>query len=85
MRVLITFLLGVLSASCLCASLYFLKFWTKTSDRLFLAFSIFFGAEAISRCVVAFLEKPGEGVPALYLLRFVTASLIVLSIWRKNL
>ena len=85
MRILITFLLGAISAASLCACLYFLKFWTKTRDRLFLAFSVFFGAEAISRCVIAFLEKPGEGVPALYVLRFVTASLIVLSIWRKNL
>ena len=85
MQLQITFLLGALSAACLCASLFFLKFWVKTKDRLFLAFCVFFGGEAITRCVVAFLEKPSEGVPALYVLRFVTASLIVLSIWRRNL
>lgn len=78
------FLLGVISALSLTAALYFLKFWRRTADGLFLAFSIAFFVEAANRVAVVFLKNPSEGSPSIYLIRLGAFLMILGAIVRKN-
>jgi hypothetical protein len=78
------FLLGVISALSFTAALYFLKFWKRTGDGLFLAFSIAFLIEAANRIAVIFLKNPSEGSPSIYLIRLGAFLIILGAILRKN-
>lgn len=78
------FLLGTISTLSFTAALYFLKFWRRTRDGLFLAFSIAFFIEAGNRVAVIFLKNPSEGSPAIYLIRLGAFLIILGAILRKN-
>jgi hypothetical protein len=78
------FLLGVISALSFTAALYFLKFWKRTGDGLFLAFSIAFFIEAANRIAVIFLKNPSEGSPSIYLIRLGAFLIFLGAILRKN-
>ena len=58
------FLLGVIVTCSLTAGVFFLKFWRRTSDSLFLAFAVAFlivGVNRISTLMVAARTKPVRG------------------------
>ena len=74
------FLLGVIATSTLVAAAFFLRFWRRTRDPLFLAFGIAFLIEALNRCAVLFVEKPFEGSPGIYIIRLVSYLLIQSSV-----
>jgi uncharacterized membrane protein HdeD (DUF308 family) len=78
------FLLGVIATSSLIAGVFFLKFWKKTRDSLFLAFGLAFVVEGLNRCAVLLLNKPNEGSPYIYLVRLLAFLLILAAILRKN-
>jgi uncharacterized membrane protein HdeD (DUF308 family) len=78
------FLLGVIATSSLTAGVFFLKFWKKTRDSLFLAFGLAFVVEGLNRCAVLLLNKPNEGSPYIYLVRLLAFLLILAAILRKN-
>ena len=78
------FLLGIIVASSVMSGVFFLKFWKRTRDFLFLAFAIAFIIEGISRTSVLFLAKPNEGSPWIYLVRLLTSLLILIAILKKN-
>jgi uncharacterized membrane protein HdeD (DUF308 family) len=78
------FLLGVIATLSLTAGIFFLKFWRKTRDSLFLAFSLAFIIEGLNRCAFLFLEKPNEGSPYIYCVRLLAFLLILSAILRKN-
>lgn len=78
------FLLGVVACTSLVASVFFLKFWRQSRDFLFLAFSIAFFIEAINRTSILFLDKPNEGSPIIYWVRFLAFFIIVIAILIKN-
>ena len=78
------FLLGVIATSSLTAGLFFLKFWKKTRDSLFLAFGLAFFVEGLNRCAVLFLAKPNEGSPYIYIVRLLAFLLILAAILHKN-
>jgi uncharacterized membrane protein HdeD (DUF308 family) len=78
------FLLGVIATSSLIAGLFFLKFWKKTRDSLFLAFGLAFFIEGLNRCAVLFLAKPNEGSPYIYIVRLLAFLLILAAILHKN-
>jgi hypothetical protein len=78
------FLLGVIVTSSLTAATFFLKFWRRTHDGLFLAFAIAFYVEGLNRIGILFLERPNEGSPAIYLVRLLAFLLIAAAIVRKN-
>jgi hypothetical protein len=78
------FLLGAISTLSFTAALYFLKFWRRTRDGLFLAFSIAFFIEAGNRIAVIFLKNPSEGSPLIYLIRLGAFLIILGAILRKN-
>lgn len=78
------FLLGVIVTTSLTASLFFFKFWKKTRDVLFLAFSASFCIEALNRIGFLFLDAPNDGHPAIYLVRLLSYLLILGAIVYKN-
>ena len=84
MSMLEAFLLGVIATSSLTAGVFFLKFWRKTRDSLFLAFGLAFVVEGLNRCAILFLTKPNEGNPYIYGVRLFAFLLILGAILRKN-
>jgi Family of unknown function (DUF5985) len=78
------FLLGVISALSLTAACFFLKFWKRTDDGLFLAFAIAFLIESGNRAAAVFAEHPNEGSPSIYLIRLGAFLIILIAILRKN-
>lgn len=78
------FLLGFIFASSLTAGVFFLKFWRRTHDQLFLAFGVAFIIEALNRIPFLFMEQPNEGSPIVYTVRFLAFALILIAIARKN-
>jgi hypothetical protein len=78
------FLLGVLAAASATAALFFLKFWKKTNDSIFLAFAAYFLIEAVNRVALVFMERPNEGIALIYGARLFATLLIIAAILRKN-
>jgi uncharacterized membrane protein HdeD (DUF308 family) len=63
------FLLGVIATTSLIAGMFFLKFWRRTHDVLFLAFGAAFLIEGFNRVALLFVAHPNEASPWLYLVR----------------
>jgi uncharacterized membrane protein len=78
------FLLGVIVTASLTAGVYFLKFWRRTGDPLFMAFSAAFTIEGLNRLTYLFLDNPNEGSPAIYVVRLFAFLVILVAIVRKN-
>jgi uncharacterized membrane protein HdeD (DUF308 family) len=83
-NILEAFLLGIIATSSLTAGVFFLKFWRKTRDSLFLAFGLAFFVEGLNRSAVLFLAKPNEGSPYIYIVRLLAFLLILAAILHKN-
>lgn len=66
------------------AGLFFLRFWTRTRDELFLAFTVSFWLLGLSQALLAFSSVPVEERTPLYLLRVAAFTLILVAVWRKN-
>jgi hypothetical protein len=84
MIILHGFLLGVIATASLTAAAFFLKFWRQTRDVFFLAFSAAFLIEGLNRISVLFLDRPDEGRPSIYIVRFLAFLLILAAIINKN-
>ena len=78
------FLLGFIFATSLGAGLFFLQFWLRTHDRLFLAFAAAFTIEGFNRLTFLIVPDPNEIHPITYLVRFLAFLLIVVAIIAKN-
>ena len=78
------FLLGFVVAASLAEALFFLRFWKNTRDLLFLAFTVFFLAQAIAHSLVMGYEHPNEGSVGLFLLRLLSVLVILAAILWKN-
>lgn len=78
------FLLGAIASASVTAGVFFLKFWTATSDFLFLAFAVFFLTESINRLALLLAVRPNEGSPWIYLVRLLALGLILGAIVKKN-
>jgi uncharacterized membrane protein HdeD (DUF308 family) len=78
------FLVGVISACSFLAGLYFLKFWNRTHDSLFLCFSIAFFIEGVNRVATLHVQHPNEGNPWTYVVRLVAFIIILGGILEKN-
>lgn len=78
------FLGGMITAGFTVAALFFLRFWARTREGLFLAFSVAFFLLGVNQALVSLTNMPIEERSPLYLLRLLAFSLILLSIWRKN-
>ncbi len=79
------FLMGVLAALSAVAGLFFLKFWRKTADSLFLAFAGAFMIRGLNETIRVFMERPNEANLWSYVVGILSSLLIVIAIVRKNL
>lgn len=76
---------GALAAGYLVAALFFLKFWRRTGDRLFAAFSAAFGLLAVASALPVLLATPHEERGGVYLIRLAAFVLIIVAVLGKNL
>lgn len=78
------FLSGAVTFGFLVAGLFFLGFWKRTGDNLFLAFATAFGLLGLAQAILALANIPVEERSWVYLLRLAAFSLIIVSIFVKN-
>lgn len=76
---------GALAMGYLIAGLFFLKFWRRTGDRLFVAFSAAFVLLALASALPIVLDTPHEERGGIYLIRLAAFVLIILAVLGKNL
>lgn len=84
METVFDFLSGAITMGFLVAGFFFLRFWKRTRDSLFLAFAAAFWLLGLGQALLALTDIPVEERSWLYLLRLAAFSLILVSIWRKN-
>ena len=77
------FLLGVTVTLCVMIGLFFLRFWRKSKDRLFLAFASSFWLLGVNWMALlrANSDEPQTG---LYVVRLVAFAGLLVGIWDKN-
>jgi len=78
------FLLGVIATTSITAAIFFLRFWNRTRDSLFLAFAVAFLIEGVNRIAVLEVERPNEGSPWTYVVRLIAFLIILAGILNKN-
>ena len=81
---MIEFLAGAVTLGYLVAAGFFLSFWRKTHDRLFLAFAAAFVMFAINQFLAAALLVVSEPNSLIYALRVAGFLLIIAAIVDKN-
>jgi uncharacterized membrane protein HdeD (DUF308 family) len=74
---------GVALGFAICA-LFFLRFWKRTREELFLAFALAFLLLGIAQTVLALGDIPTEERGSIYLVRLASFLLILIAIYRKN-
>ena len=74
---------GLFTAASLAAALFFLRFWKRSGEGLFLSFALAFVLLAMNNALSSFVG--GDQYPAIYLLRLAAFALIIFAILRKNL
>lgn len=84
METLLDFLSGAITMGFLVAGFFFLRFWKRTRESLFLAFAAAFWLLGLAQALLAFTNIPVEERSWLFLLRLAAFSLILVSIWKKN-
>lgn len=82
---MIEFLSGAVAMGFVVAAGFFARFWRRTGDRLFLAFSIAFVLLALNQALAQWLGAADERVGYTYLLRVLGFLLIAGAIVDKNL
>jgi hypothetical protein len=82
--VALDFLSGAITMGFLVAGLFFLRFWSRTRERLFLAFAFAFWLLGTAQALLTFSNIPVEERSWLYLLRLAAFSLILFSVLAKN-
>jgi hypothetical protein len=80
----IEFMSGALTLGFVVAALFFLRFWRRTRDRLFLAFATAFVLLALNQALAQWLGAADERVGYTYLLRVIGFVLILAAIVDKN-
>jgi hypothetical protein len=78
------FLSGAVACGFFVCGLFFLRFWRRTRDQLFLAFALAFGLLGAGQSILALANIPTEERGSLYLMRLAAFALILIAILRKN-
>ena len=78
------FILGMTAMGCFVATLFFLRFWRVSRDRLFGMFSAAFLLLGLTRIGLALSHEPIEAESSLYWIRFAAYLLILIAIIDKN-
>jgi hypothetical protein len=83
--ILAAFAGGALTLGFLIVGLFFLRFWRRTRDGLFLAFALAFALLATNQAVPVLAGIPSENQGYVYLLRLAAFVLIIAAVLRKNI
>jgi len=78
------FLAGAVALAFGICALFFVRYWKRTREELFLAFSLAFLLLGIGQTVLALANIPTEERSSIYLLRLSAFLLILIAIYRKN-
>jgi hypothetical protein len=78
------FLSGAVAFGFFTCGLFFLRFWKRTRDQLFLAFALAFALLGTGQSILALGNIPTEERGSIYLLRLIAFALILIAILRKN-
>ncbi len=78
------FLGGAITLGFLIAGLFFLRFWKRTSDSLFLAFAAAFTLLGLGQAIQALANIPLEERSYIFLIRLAAFTIILAAIVRKN-
>ncbi|TAK83479.1 MAG: hypothetical protein EPO20_17690 [Betaproteobacteria bacterium] len=82
---MIEFMSGAVTLGFVIAAVFFLRFWRRTSDRLFLVFALGFFLLALNQALAQWLGAADERVGYAYLLRVIGFVIILAAIVDKNL
>lgn len=82
---MIDFLAGAVTLAHIVSAVYFLRFWRRTADRLFLSFALAFGLLALNQIAVAVFGAADERTNYAYILRVLGFVIILVAIVDKNL
>jgi membrane-associated PAP2 superfamily phosphatase len=78
------FLSGAVSLGFIVCALFFLRFWRRTRDALFMAFALAFSLLGLGQAILALANIPTEERGSIYLIRLAAFALILIAIVRKN-
>ena len=78
------FLSGAVAFGFLVCGLFFLLYWHRSRDGLFLAFALAFALLGLGQSILALADIPTEERGAIYLFRLTAFLLILFAIYRKN-
>ena len=78
------FLSGAVAVGFFVCALFFLRFWRRTRDGLFLAFALAFILLGIGQSILALASIPTEERGSIYLFRLAAFALILIAILKKN-
>ena len=78
------FLSGIVTGGFLVAGLFFLRFWRRTRDGLFLAFALAFWLLGLAQSILALGNVPVEERSWIFLIRLAAFTLILVAIVRTN-
>lgn len=81
----VALLAGMIAMGHLLAGVFFVRFWSRTRDRLFLAFAAAFWLLGLNQALVGLSGAPPEEQGVYYLLRLAGFLLIIAAIVAKNL
>ena len=79
------FIFGMVTMGYIVAGLFFIKFWTRGRDPLFMIFAFAFWLLAVSQILLAILEIPREEQGWVYIPRLLAFALILVAIIHKNI
>lgn len=78
------FLSGMVTGGFLVAGLFFLRFWRRTRDGLFVSFALAFWLLGLAQSLITLGNVPVEERSWIYLIRLLAFCLILFAIYRKN-
>jgi hypothetical protein len=82
---MIEYLAGGVTLGFALSALFFLRFWRRTSDRLFLAFAIAFALFALNQALAQWIGAADERVGYTYVLRVAGFLVMLGAIVDKNM
>lgn len=78
------FLSGAVALGFFVCALFFLSFWHKSRDQLFLSFGLAFALLGTGQSILTLADIPSEDRSSIYLFRLAAFALIMIAIVRKN-
>jgi zinc transporter ZupT len=79
-----SFVAGAIAMGFVVAALFFLRFWKRTHDKLFLAFAAAFALLALNQALPTLIEIPLEERSWVYLFRLAGFIILIVAILGKN-